>query len=336
VQWQLAEAALRTARLSTGDYEAATAILDRLAASRPPLEPSDEIEALHHRGFLGAQRGRRAAAVVDFSRAAAIARAESLTHYEIRALRHLVTTAAYGPTPVDEVERILDETAVRMRELGSRPAAIARGAALLAAMRGDTDRARSALQEYFDLEQTYGLSRHLASHGQDVYDIEWWTGDLDAARLALEASDKQLRLMGADNYRTTVLAQLSRVLARQGRLEEAISAAAEAERLVEPDDSDSLVLLHSAFANAYARIGRFDDAVRAGHEAVAVETDCLLDRGEAFLSYGEALARAGRADEARAAVTQAVDCFERKGALAPLRAARDTLDALDATGSWPS
>jgi class 3 adenylate cyclase/tetratricopeptide (TPR) repeat protein len=336
VQWQLAEAALRTARLSTGDYEAATAILDRLAAADPPLEPSDEIEALHHRGFLATQFGQRAAAVVDFSRAAAIARAESFTHYEIRALRHLVTSAAYGPTPVDELERILDETAARMQQLGSRPAAIARGVALLAAMRGDTERARSALQEYFDLEQTYGLSRHLASHGQDVYDIEWWTGDLDAARVALEASDKQLRLMGADNYRTTVLAQLSRVLARQGRFDEAISAAAEAERLVEPYDSDSLVLLRSAFANAYARVGRFEDAIRAGRDAVAVETDCLLDRGEAFLSYGEALARAARVDDACVAVRRAVDCFERKGALAPLRTSRATLEQLEASGTWLS
>lgn len=336
VQWRLADAALRTARLSTGDHEAASAILDRLAGSEPPLEPSDEIEALHHRGFLETQFGQRAAAVVDFARAASLARAESLTHYEIRALRHLVTSAAYGPTPVDELERILDETSARMQELGSRPAAIARGAALLAAMRGDTERARAALQEYFDLEQTYGLSRHLASHGQDVYDIEWWTGDIDAARIALEASDKQLRLMGADNYRTTVLAQLSRVLARQGRLDEAISAAAEAERLVEPHDSDSLVLLHAAFANAYARIGRGDDAIRAGQDAVAVETDCLLDRGEAFLSYGEALARAGRADDARAALLQAIDCFERKGALAPLRTTRSTLEQLEASGAWPS
>ena len=223
-----------------------------------------------------------------------------------------------------------------MDVLGSRPAAIVRVTGLLAAMRGDAMVARRSLREYLDLEQRYGQSRYIADQGQDVYDIEWLCGDLETARIALELSDRQLTAMNATNYRCTVLAQLARVLGRQGRANEALIAADQSERLAEPFDSDSLVLLHSARAVAYGRLEHFDKAIDAAETAIAVQTDCLCDLGEAWLSYAEVLVRAGSADDAITKAVRAIELFERKGVVAAADRAGRALAAIQTSRTWPA
>ena len=333
VRWQLAELALRVSRLSSGDEEGAQALLERLNAAAP-LEPADQIEALLGEGLLSTQCGRRADAVEVFDRAADLARINGLPH-ELRALRWLVTSTHFGPTPVDEVAEVVERARVRAAELGLQPAANARVNALLAAMRGDAETARRTLLEYLDLERAYGQSRQLAASGQDVFDVEWLLGDLDAARVALESSDQQLGRMKERNLRSSVLAQLARVLGRQGHAREALVAADDAEGLAEWWDSDSMLLVNSARAVAYARLGDHEEAVAAGRAATEVGTDCIYDMGEAWLSYAEAFGRAGRLDEARAAGARAIDLFEQKGVPAAIKRARANLDALESTGAWP-
>ena len=91
----------------------------------------------------------------------------------------------------------------------------------------------------------------------------------------------------------------------------------------------------SGYADAYSRLGRDREATDAARAAVAVETDNLLDHGEAWLSLAGAAGRAGRRSEALDALRRALEAFEQKRAASPMRRARLLLDQYERGGVWP-
>ena len=69
------------------------------------------------------------------------------------------------------------------------------------------------------------------------------------------------------------------------------------------------------------------EAVRLAREAVAIgaKTDHLNAQGDANADLAEVLMLSGKADEAAAALEQALDRYERKGNLVMARRMRDRL-----------
>ena len=82
-------------------------------------------------------------------------------------------------------------------------------------------------------------------------------------------------------------------------------------------------------AKVLARRGEHAEAERLAREAVAIGdgTDMLNPQGDANADLAEVLLRGGKTHEAAAALTQALDRYERKGNVAMARRAGDWLAA---------
>src|SRR5439155_17911373 len=91
------------------------------------------------------------------------------------------------------------------------------------------------------------------------------------------------------------------------------------------------VLWRGAWAKARARNGDVSSAERVAREAVtlAFRTDVLELRASTLLDLGEVLRTAGRLDDARASMGDALDLYERKEHYAGVDRARRMLAQLD-------
>jgi Flp pilus assembly protein TadD len=73
--------------------------------------------------------------------------------------------------------------------------------------------------------------------------------------------------------------------------------------------------------------GEHTEAVQLAREAVTIlePTDSLTEQGQAFADLAEVLAAAGRTDDARTALEQALDRYERKKNLVMAERVREKL-----------
>jgi hypothetical protein len=97
-------------------------------------------------------------------------------------------------------------------------------------------------------------------------------------------------------------------------------------------DASGQAHFNMAKARLLVRRGQTEDAIRLAAEAIAIieQTEELLTISELLLGQTEVLERAGRVEEAKAALTKAADVAARKGALVDERRARERLTALEA------
>ena len=111
---------------------------------------------------------------------------------------------------------------------------------------------------------------------------------------------------------------LARAVRAQGRDEEALALTQTAEAARADDDVDAQVLWRATRAPILARAGQLTEAealARAAHEK-ARETEMPSLRGFALTKLASVLQQAGRTEEARAALEEAVAIYELKGDIA--------------------
>jgi Flp pilus assembly protein TadD len=97
------------------------------------------------------------------------------------------------------------------------------------------------------------------------------------------------------------------------------------------DDMATQILACQVLAKVLARRGQHAEAERLARDAVAGAdgTGSLVSQGDVRLDLAEVLELAGRRDDATAALREALERYERKGALVPAQRARERLAALD-------
>ena len=127
--------------------------------------------------------------------------------------------------------------------------------------------------------------------------------------------------------RSTSAALLGDAVRRQGRLDEAERLSVESEELGSSDDLFNEMLWRKLRANVLAARGQLEPAKALARQAVdsAVGVGFLDDLALAWLDLSRILGAAGD-PEARAAATEALTLFERKGNLVGAGWARETLD----------
>jgi len=120
---------------------------------------------------------------------------------------------------------------------------------------------------------------------------------------------------------------LARALYAQGRDEEAEQLTRECEEAARPNDVLANILWRATRAQVLARRGEVGAAEALACEAVAfsAKSDFIDAHGDALMDLAEVRRLAGRADDARPALEQALQLYEQKGNLVSAAKARALL-----------
>jgi tetratricopeptide (TPR) repeat protein len=102
---------------------------------------------------------------------------------------------------------------------------------------------------------------------------------------------------------------------------------------LELGDSEDIItqtLARQALAKVLARRRQHAEGERLARQAIALAdaTDSLLVQGDARQDLAEVLELAGRREDATAALREALERYERKGALVQVERVREQLSAL--------
>jgi tetratricopeptide (TPR) repeat protein len=237
------------------------------------------------------------------------------------------SAAVFGPTPVDEAIQLCLDIREQVR---SSPVAVAETLhplAVLHAMRGEFDDARSLVREgnaiIEDLGRMYsaGLSHHEAL-------VEMLAGQPDVAEDRLRRAYETLDEMGEKTLLATTAAMLAQAIYAQDRPQEAWRFCEVSRGVAADEDLSAQVVGRGTSAKILARQGRGDEAEALAREAVklAASTDFLTHHGQAFLDLAEVLQLNNVAEEAESALRAGLELYEQKGDLVSAERARVRID----------
>jgi class 3 adenylate cyclase/tetratricopeptide (TPR) repeat protein len=236
-------------------------------------------------------------------------------------LLHFASALAVGPLPAEEGLHALDS----LLSTTSVPMTYFRRAELLA-MLDRFDEAQLAAERAAELFTAQG-----ARWGDAVYaTLAELRGDHEAASRHWRIVCDWLRETKQNSFLSAYASLLGIELCRLDRHDEAEDLARQAQALSDPNDVMGQAFWRRLQALLESQRGRDDEAERLAREAVALteSTDGLGFQGDALSDLAEVLAGAGRADEATAALTLALERYERKGNLPLARRIRQRLEEL--------
>jgi len=221
----------------------------------------------------------------------------------------------FGPTPVDEAISRCTEMLEQGQGSPWLEAAALVMLAFLTAMRGEFAEARRLNDRSKSIVRELGLKHSLAGRAQVAAIIEGLAGEPEAARRELLEGYGLLAEMGETDLRSTLAAYLAHALYELGRDDEAEAFARTSEALSAADDVVSQVKWRLARAKILARRGELEAAEELAGEAVGLisSTDCFDDHGNALIDLARVLRLAGRGDDARPMVEEALLLFQQKG-----------------------
>jgi class 3 adenylate cyclase/tetratricopeptide (TPR) repeat protein len=163
-----------------------------------------------------------------------------------------------------------------------------------------------------------------------VAEVATFAGDEESAAGYLRARCDRLEALHRLNNLSTYAPMLGRVLCALGRYDEAEPQARLGRELGHEQDLLTQSLWRQVQARVLAHRGQHGEAERLAYEAVGIaeRTDGLNFQGDALCDVAEVLSEAGRNMEAAAALTQALDRYERKRNVAMGRRVRERLGEL--------
>jgi class 3 adenylate cyclase/tetratricopeptide (TPR) repeat protein len=304
------------------DAEAALAVFERAEDHAGAARATRVVAAIH------ATTGRYEEAADAAELVVAHATRAGDTRLASRAAAGYATVALAGPTPVLEVRdrslRLLEQVAGDRKAEATILATIA----VLEAMLGEFDAARARHSTARTILGELGRSVTSASTSIEGARVEVLAGDLERAERLLRADEEELASLGERYFRSTIVGLLANVLEARGATDEATAYADLTRELADEDDTNSQVLWRAAYAKLLAREGRAEEALAMATEAAAlVDATADLDaRGDVHADMGLVMARLGHHDKAREHLDQAVGYYEAKGDLAAAALVRRRLD----------
>jgi tetratricopeptide (TPR) repeat protein len=233
-------------------------------------------------------------------------------------LFHLDGALVFGPRPADEALDVLDAALGDTRH----PHPLLARAYLLA-MLGRFDEAWGIAREQVErLHEFRG-----AGHEAWLAWIARLEGDEERAADYFRAFCEALEAHGQFAPLSSFAPELGRSLCALGRYDEAEPLAQRGRELANDRDLYSQAVWRLALALVNSGRGQHAEAERLAREAVLVlePTDSLIEQGNALVDLATVLDAADRADEATAALEQALDRYERKKSLVMAERVREKL-----------
>ena len=203
--------------------------------------------------------------------------------------------------------------------------------AVLRAMQGEFDDARLLIREGNAILDDVGRMQSAVSHHEAA--VELLAGDPAEAEERLHLGYERLEEMGEKALLATTAALLARATYAQERYREAERFCLVSESTAASEDVWTQVIWRGVRAKILARQGRIDEAEALAHEAVRLvaQTDLLTHHGDALLDLAEVIQLGGRAADSEAAIGEALELYTRKGNVASAAHARSLLPQLAST-----
>jgi ATP/maltotriose-dependent transcriptional regulator MalT len=231
---------------------------------------------------------------------------------------------------------------MRCREIGARAdgsrlveASVLRASAVLTAMGGEFDEARSLVARAREILD--GLGRRVSAAGATIEagKVELLAGDAAAAERILRPGFEELERMGEGGYLSLATALLAAAVVASGRAAEGEELTYISERAASPDDLPSQVALRIARAAARRAVGDFAAAESFLREALRLveASDDINSRADALLALAQVLQEKGCQDDARNAAETAVEFYARKRNIVLLERAQRVLSTFSAAAS---
>jgi tetratricopeptide (TPR) repeat protein len=253
---------------------------------------------------------------------------------DLREERANATTYAmagvFGPTPVAEAlarcEQVLEVISGNL----SQEAVVTSVLAVLGAMSGDFDRARSSARRAREMLERLGEGSVLTAVPAFLARSDLLMGEVDVAERDLRREYERLEKLGERYYLSSVSALLAEALYVQGRLEEAGTLTSTAASLAGADDVEAQILWRCVRTQVLAQQGDVEGAKTLAREAVGLAraTDSQFALGSALAVLAEVPLSDGRSGEAEAALQEAIELFELKGSSVSATRARAALEDL--------
>jgi class 3 adenylate cyclase/tetratricopeptide (TPR) repeat protein len=202
--------------------------------------------------------------------------------------------------------------------------------AALKAMRGDFDEARLLIARPMSLSEDLGLLLRTAESSITKGYVELLAGDPIAAEHSFRRSCEVLEQIGEQNFLASVMVLVARALYEQGRYDEAEEWTLRSEAAAGLEDTEAQAMWQVTRARILARRNEFDLAVRLGRKAVSLleGADTPDARGSALTDLAEVLILAGRPEEAKVPLEEALAVYQAKGHLVGAEKARGMIAGL--------
>ena len=197
-------------------------------------------------------------------------------------------------------------------------------------MRGSFDRSRELFAEARSILKDLGIARPPA--GSELPgNVEILAGDLAAAEREYRTAYESCMSIGQKSFGSTLAALLADVLCQQARYEEAQEQLDISREIGASDDVANEVILLDTEAKILANDGRLVEAEGMTREALSlVPQDSINFRAGVLSRLAEMIMLAGRRREAIDVMEEARDLFDRKGNVAAVSRANETLQKLGA------
>ena len=283
--------------------------------------------AWHRLGYLDVRALRWDAGRLALERALEHARAAGEAREETEVVRLLAASLLFGSLPAQEGIERCEDLLSQVAGQRDAEAGVLEALASLHAMRGRFDEARElhrrGARTYADLSEEARLTRLTAVGTR----IELLAGDRKAAERELRSAYETYEARGENGSVAAVAASLARLASEVGRDDEAERLARVAERSARSDDLTTQVRLRAAQAKVLARQGRLDEAESLVREAVDLTSAAEFPdwQGDTFMDLADVLTAAERPDEAMDAAKEALSLYESKGNLVSADKARGAL-----------
>jgi class 3 adenylate cyclase/tetratricopeptide (TPR) repeat protein len=220
-----------------------------------------------------------------------------------------------GSARPEEMIRRCDE--VRARAPGDRTveafAAFVEGIAN--AMLGRSEEGRELHRRAREIVRDLGMQLTIGGSAVFVGGLETIAGDFTAAERAYRAGYDVLSAIGEKGFLSTIAGELANTLVELGRSDEAIELADVSRETGASEDLITQVLWREARARVLARRERLEEAIQLAEEAVEMMTgsDAADSMAAALSALSEVCELAGRRDDARRALREALELLERRG-----------------------
>jgi tetratricopeptide (TPR) repeat protein len=246
---------------------------------------------------------------------------------ELEATTHVLAADMFGGATVEEGLRVARQVLADTSDSREIQAWAIRMIGTFLSLEGRFEEGRALLEQARSIFRELGNREAEAGLAFSTGPLELRAGNPVVAERDFRNALELAQEMGDRGRMTNLASGVAAALLAQGRAADAAEYAEIAGETALAEDASGQAWWRMVTAQVIARRGDFGAAIRLTEESISIlqGTQELLTLPDLVLGQADVLRLAGRSDQAATALERAIELFERKGALAEVRRARELL-----------